>query len=142
MFRLTTVVLGALWVLWPFIALAGGLGFSVLTGLAALILLPVVARSLRPRLYFVLLVAFFIYTGVTAMWSPRDQVLVNFDFGKMQFAVRSEMLALIPLRIFPIIICAACSALASPSKPRRRSGWRSEKRTTISWRPRFAMAAN
>ena len=92
MFRLTTVVLGALWVLWPFIALAGGLGFSVLTGLAALILLPVVARSLRPRLYFVLLVAFFIYTGVTAMWSPRDQVLVNFDFGKMQFAVRSEML--------------------------------------------------
>ncbi|MEQ1780888.1 MAG: acyltransferase family protein [Hyphomonadaceae bacterium] len=86
------MVLGALWVLWPFIALAGGLGFSLLTGLAALLLLPVVARSLRPRLYFVLLVAFFIYTGVTVIWSPRDQVLVNFDFGKMQFAVRSEML--------------------------------------------------
>ena len=92
MFCLTTVVLGALWVLWPFIALAGGQGFSMLTGLAALLLLPVVARSLRPRLYFVLLVAFFVYTGVTAMWSPRDQVLVSFDFGKMQFAVRSEML--------------------------------------------------
>ncbi len=89
---MTTVVLGALWVLWPFIALAGGLGFSLLTGLAALLLLPVVARSLRPRLYFVLLVAFFIYTGVTVIWSPRDQVLVNFDFDKMQFAVRSEML--------------------------------------------------
>ena len=89
---MTTVVLGALWALWPFIALAGGLGFSSLTGLASLLLLPVVARSLRPRLYFVILVAFFIYTGVTAIWSPRDQVLVSFDFDKMQFAIRSEML--------------------------------------------------
>lgn len=87
-----TPVLGALWVLWPFISLAGGMGFSVLTGLAALLLLPSIARSLRPRLYFALLVAFFIYAGVSAIWSPRDQVLVNFDFGKMQFAIRSEML--------------------------------------------------
>jgi peptidoglycan/LPS O-acetylase OafA/YrhL/O-antigen ligase len=89
---LTTVVLGALWALWPFIALAGGLGFSTLTGLAALLLLPVVARSLRPRVYFAILVAFFIYTGVTMMWSPRDQVLVSLNLDKMQFAVRSEML--------------------------------------------------
>ena len=64
----------------------------MLTGLAALLLLPLIARSLRPRLYFVLLVAFFIYTGVTALWSPRDQVLVSFDFDKMQFAIRSEMI--------------------------------------------------
>lgn len=89
---LTTVVLGALWALWPFIALAGGLGFSTLTGIAALLLLPVVARSLRPRLYFALLVAFFIYTGVTMMWSPREQVLVSLNLDKMQFAIRSEML--------------------------------------------------
>lgn len=89
---MTTIVLGALWALWPFIALAGGLAFSSLTGLAALLLLPVIARSFRPRLYFALLVVFLIYTGVTAMWSPRDQVLVNFDFGKMQFAIRSEMI--------------------------------------------------
>jgi len=77
------VVLGALWALWPFIALAGGLGFSTLTGLAALLLLPATARSLRPRLYFLLLVAFCIDTGVTTLWSPRDQVLVSFDFDKM-----------------------------------------------------------
>ncbi len=89
---MTTVVLGALWALWPLVSLAGGLGFSTLTGLAALLLLPVTAKSLRPRIYFVLLLAFFMYTGVTTLWSPRDQVLVSFDFDKMQFAIRSEML--------------------------------------------------
>ena len=36
--------------------------------------------------------AFFIYAGVSATWSPRDQVLVNFDFEHMQFSFRSEML--------------------------------------------------
>lgn len=89
---MTTVVLGALWALWPLIALAGGLAFSVLSGLAALLLLPVIARSLRPRLYFLALVAFFVFTGVSALWSPREQVLVEIDFGELQFAVRSEML--------------------------------------------------
>lgn len=89
---MTTVVLGVLWALWPVIALAGGLGFSTLTGIAALLLLPVVARSLRPRLYFLALLAFFIFAGVSTLWSPRDQVLVSIDFDKMQFAIRSEML--------------------------------------------------
>ena len=89
---MTTVILGVLWTLWPFIALAGGMGFSILNGILAFVLLPVVARSLRPRFYFVLLVAFFVYTGVTVLWSPREQVLVNFDFVKMQFSFRSEML--------------------------------------------------
>ncbi len=89
---LTTVVLGALWVLWPFVALAGGLAYSALSGLAALILLPSIARSLRPRLYFFALLAFFIFVGLSALWSPRDQVLVEIDFGEMQVAVRSEML--------------------------------------------------
>lgn len=89
---MTIVVLGALWALWPLIALAGGLGFSVLSGLAALILLPAIARSLRPRPYFLALAAFFIFAGVSALWSPREQALVEIDFGELQFAVRSEML--------------------------------------------------
>lgn len=86
------MVLGVLWTLWPLVALAGGMGFSILNGIAAFLLLPFIARSLRPRLYFALLVAFFVYTGVTTLWSPREQVLVNFDFAKMQFSFRSEML--------------------------------------------------
>jgi peptidoglycan/LPS O-acetylase OafA/YrhL len=80
-----------LWVMWPILSLAGGLGYSVLTGLAALALLPSVARSLRPRLYFLALLAFFIFAGVSALWSPRDQVLASLDFGRMQFSIRSEM---------------------------------------------------
>lgn len=87
-----TVVLGALWALWPLVALAGGLAYSVLSGVAALALLPTIVRSLRPRLYFAVLLAFFIYAAISATWSPRDQVLVSFDFDRLQFAVRSEML--------------------------------------------------
>lgn len=89
---MTTVVLGALWVLWPFVALAGGLGFSILVALAAVLLLPSVARSLRPRLYFAVLLAFFVYAGVSAIWSPREQVLIEIDFSQLQVSVRSEML--------------------------------------------------
>lgn len=89
---MTTVVLGALWVLWPLIALAGGLGFSAFAGLAAVMLAPFVVRSLRPRLYALALLAFFIYAGVSSTWSPRDIELVTIDLTRMQIAIRSEML--------------------------------------------------
>lgn len=89
---MTIYLLGALFVLWPLVSLAGGLAFSTLTGLAALLLLPSIARSLRPRLYFFALLAFFVFVGVSTLWSPREQVLISIDFNKMQFAVRSEML--------------------------------------------------
>jgi peptidoglycan/LPS O-acetylase OafA/YrhL/O-antigen ligase len=89
---LTTVVLGVLWALWPLVALAGGLGFSFFTGLAALVLLPTTARFLQPRLYIAALFGFFVFVGISVLWSPREQVLVDFDFGAMKFAVRSEML--------------------------------------------------
>jgi len=88
----TIYVLGALFVLWPLVSRAGGLAFSTLTGLAALLLLPSIARSLRPRLYFLALLAFFVFAGVSTLWSPREQVLVSIDLDKMQFAIRSEML--------------------------------------------------
>jgi peptidoglycan/LPS O-acetylase OafA/YrhL/O-antigen ligase len=89
---LTTVVLGALWALWPLVALAGGLAYSTLSGLAALILLPWIAKSLRPRIYFGVLLAFFVFVGISSIWSPREQELIHLDFDRMQFAIRSEML--------------------------------------------------
>ncbi len=89
---MTTVVLGVLWALWPLVALAGGLGFSTLTGIAALVLLPVAARSFRIRPYMLVLMAFFIFAGLSTLWSPRDHALVSIDFTRMQFALRSEML--------------------------------------------------
>jgi peptidoglycan/LPS O-acetylase OafA/YrhL/O-antigen ligase len=89
---LNAVVLGALWALWPLIALSGGLAYAILCGVTAFILLPWVAKSLRPRLYFAALLAFFVFAGMSALWSPRDQVLVQFDFEKLKFHFRSEML--------------------------------------------------
>lgn len=86
------VVLGALFVLWPLVALAGGLAFSSLSGLACILLLPSIARSPRPRLYFLALLAFLVFAGVSTLWSPHDQVLISIDLDRMQIAIRSEML--------------------------------------------------
>lgn len=80
--------------LWPLAALAGGQLFTMLSALAALVLLPSLARSLRPRLYFAFLVAFFVFAGVSTLWSPQPHVFVAFDFGQMKFAVRSEIVRL------------------------------------------------
>lgn len=89
---MTTVVLGALWALWPILTLLGGQAISLLNGIAAVLLLPSAARSLRPRLYIFALLAFFVFAGYSATWSPRQQDLVLFDFERMQFAFKSEML--------------------------------------------------
>lgn len=89
---MTTVVLGALWVLWPLIALAGGLGFSITVAIAAVLVAPFVLRSLRPRLYTFALLAFFIYAGVSSTWSPRPVKLIDLDLSTLQVSIRSEML--------------------------------------------------
>lgn len=68
----------------------GGMGFTILSGLAALLLLPSAFRSMKPRIYVGALATFFIFAGVSAAWSPREMLLVEFDFASMQFAVRSE----------------------------------------------------
>ena len=113
---MTLVVLGALWALWPVVALAGGLGFSVLSGVAALLLLPVIARSLRPRLYFAVLVVFLVFVGVSSVWSPRDQVLVEIDFIQMKFAVRSEMLRVGLQILAQGCLIAAAMRLTDPNR--------------------------
>lgn len=70
------------------------MGFTILSGLAALLLLPSAVRSLRPRIYVGALLLFLAYAGVSATWSPREIVLLEFDFVAMKFAVRSEMIRL------------------------------------------------
>jgi exopolysaccharide production protein ExoQ len=66
----------------------------MLSAVAALVLLPSLARSLRPRLYFALLAAFFVFAGISTLWSPQPHVFVAFDFAQMKFAVRSEIIRL------------------------------------------------
>ena len=89
---MTTIVLCILWLLWPVIAFTGGLSYPIFAGLAAVALLPAALKSVRPRVYMGALLAFFVFAGVSAFWSPRHGGLVDFDFAHMKFAVRSEMI--------------------------------------------------
>lgn len=85
-------VLSFVWALWPLLTFAGGLGLGSVAGLAALLCSASAFRTLRPQAYMAPLLAFFIFCGVSAIWSPREAALVDLDFTKMKFAVRSEML--------------------------------------------------
>lgn len=89
---MTTFILCVVWVLWPVLAFVGGLGFAILSAVAVILLLPSALRSMRPRLYMVALLAFLVFAGVSASWSPREVALVDFDFSKLRFDVRSEMI--------------------------------------------------
>lgn len=105
---MTTVVVGVLWALWPLLALGGGLGFSTFTAFAAILLLPIAARSLRLRLYFLALLGFFVFAGVSMLWSPRVQEMISLDLEHMKIAVRSEMLRVgLPVLEIGILIAAA-----------------------------------
>lgn len=89
---MTAALLGFVWLLWPLIALAGGQAFAPLSGLVAILLLPLAATRLRPRAYMVPLALFVAYAAVSMTWSPRPTALVDFDFSVGRFDVRSEML--------------------------------------------------
>lgn len=87
---LTTAVLCFVFAVWPLIAFLGGLAFSPLTGVAALLTSPASLPRLRPRLYIIALLAFFAYAAATVMWSPRTFALIDFE----KLSVRSEVLRL------------------------------------------------
>lgn len=115
---LTTATLCLLWALWPAIAFMGGLGFVALAGVAALVLAPSAVRAMRPKLYIGALLAFFVFVGISAMWSPRDVPLVEFDFGKMKFAVRSEMIRVGLLVVAVGALMAAASRMGEEGRRR------------------------
>ena len=89
---MTAGILTFVWLVWPLVTLAGGLGFAPLAGLMALVLAPLAVPRLRPRFYMLGIVAFFGWAAFTSTWSPRQLPLVEFDFANGDFAVRSEML--------------------------------------------------
>lgn len=112
----TFFVFACIWILWPVIAFMGGLGFSLAAALGAILLLPLAIRSVRPRLYAGSLLLFLVYAGVSAGWSPRPTVLVEFDFTAMKFAVRSEMIRVGLLLLALGILIAAALRLSEPSR--------------------------
>lgn len=76
------------WLLWPPVALAGGLGFAPIAGLASLPLIPGVLKRFKPRPYMAALLAFFVFVGLSALWSPAQ-----FDIGKAGFVKIGLLLA-------------------------------------------------
>jgi len=57
---------------WPLIAFAGGLGYSPLVAVAAILCLPFTLLRLRPQIYMIGIVAFLGFAGASIMWSPRE----------------------------------------------------------------------
>ena len=105
---MTAIVLCILWLLWPVIAFTGGLSYPIFAGLAALVLLPSALHSLRPRIYMGALLAFLVFVGISATWSPQAVRLVDFDFVHMKFAVRSEM-----IRVGLLVVAIGCLMAAA-----------------------------
>lgn len=112
------LVLSFVWVLWPLLTFAGGLGLGSIAGLAALLCSASAFRALRLQAYMFPLLAFFIFCGVSAMWSPREAALVDIDFTNMKFAVRSEMLRVGLLLVAIGVLIAVASRLSEDRKQR------------------------
>ncbi len=109
-------VLSFVWALWPLLTFAGGLGLGSIAGLAALLCSASAFRALRLQAYMFPLLAFFVFCGVSAIWSPREAALVDLDFTKMKFAVRSEMLRVGLLLVAIGVLMAAASRLSEERK--------------------------
>ncbi len=90
---MTTGVLILIFGLWPLIAFAGGLGFSPLVGICAIVL-AASARTMRYRHYMPWLATLFAFAAVSAMWSPNDFSIIEFRPLEGDVNLRSEVLRL------------------------------------------------
>lgn len=105
---MTVAVLCFVFALWPVVAFIGGLGFTPLTGIAALATSPVSVPRLRPRLYMAALLAFLAFAAVSAFWSPQPLALIDFE----RLAVRSEVLRIGLLLLAGGALIAAAGAMS------------------------------
>jgi O-antigen ligase len=109
--RLIQVVLIGVGVLWPLIAFAGGLGFSVLVTLAGLLCLPFAASYLRPQIYMIGILTLLAYAATSAVWSHREIELFQIDFAGREFAVRFEVIRIALILIWTGLLITAASRL-------------------------------
>jgi O-antigen ligase len=97
--------------LWPLIAFAGGLGFSPLVTLAALLCLPFAFTRLRPQIYMIGILTFLVFAAASVSWSDRNVQLFQVDFATGKFAVTFEVLRLSLVLLWSGILMAAASKL-------------------------------
>jgi O-antigen ligase len=88
---LTFAILSFLFVLWPLVAMAGGLAFNVLVMFAAPLLAWPFIRSIRIRIYMLALLAFFVFAGASTFWSPRPVSLLDVDWAALRFGVPNDV---------------------------------------------------
>ncbi len=103
--------------LWPLIAFAGGLGYSPLITLAAVLCLWPGVRRMKFRVYMFAAIAALEFIAASAKWSPRAIQIFDFDFAKGDFAVRFEVLSIGAALLSAAILMSAARAL-SPHQAR------------------------
>lgn len=86
---MAAAVLSSLWALWPLLVLAGGLALAPLNGLGALLVLPGSFSRIRPGVYMIVLLAFFTYATLSALWSPFHPPVFDIDLAKGEFNIRA-----------------------------------------------------
>jgi O-antigen ligase len=96
---------------WPLIAFAGGLGFSPLVTIAALLCLPFAFMRLRPQIYMVGILTFLAFAAASVTWSDRNIQLFHVDFAAGRFAVTFEVLRVALILLWSGILMAAASKL-------------------------------
>ena len=108
-------------VLWPVVAMAGGLAFNVLVMVTAPLLAWSFIRSLHIRLYMLALVAFFMFAGASTFWSPRPVAWLDVDFAALRFGVPNDVVRVALLFLGGGVLLAAARKL--DEKARRRLQW-------------------
>jgi O-antigen ligase len=108
---LSQVALIGVGALWPVVAFAGGLGFSIVVTIAALLCLPFISRHLQPQIYMIGILAFLGYAATSAIWSNREFQLLEVNFAGRDFAVRFEVIRVGLILAWSAILIAAASRL-------------------------------
>jgi O-antigen ligase len=103
--------------LWPLIAFAGGLGYSPLLILVALLCLPAGAPRMKLRFYMIAAFVALEFAAASARWSPRPINLVDIDLVKGSIAVRFEVLRVGLVLLFAMIVASAARTL-TPAQAR------------------------
>ena len=115
---MTAALLCLVFALWPVASLIGGQAFAVLVGLGAIMTAGVSIRHLRPRVYILVLLAFFAFAGASVFWSPRPVALVEFDLEASKLSVRSEVIRVGLLLIAGGALIAVAQALDANARKR------------------------
>jgi O-antigen ligase len=103
--------------LWPFIALAGGLGFAPLLGIAAILTLPIGAPRMKLRLYMIAAFAALEFAFASSHWSPRPVEYFDINFLELRFTIKFEVLRLALGLLWAGVLASAAQTL-TPQKAR------------------------